>query len=494
MNLRWPSRGGIALTVAAGLTVFGGEGKAAVFDPETFTLDNGMQVVVVTNRRAPVVSHHVWYRIGSADSPQGKSGLPHFLEHLMFKGTESLASGEFSRIVARNGGNENAFTGPDYTGYFQTIAKDRLELVMRMEADRMTNLVLDEEETLLERDVILEERSQRTDNDPGSRLSEQINAAQYLHHPYRLPIIGWRHEIESYSREDALDFYRTWYAPNNAILIVAGDIDAAELRPLAERYYGVIPAREIPERVRVQEPPQPAPRDVQLADPRVRQPSWVRSYLAPSFEHGASEHAYPLEVLAEILGGTSTSRLYRILGDRAETGDLGRGLLSWQRARSVDLPGLCQPTAGGRFGRSGGGGGCGVGASGRGADHRSRGRTRDQAIDRRGGLCARQLGYGGAQFRYRLGDGADGRRRRGLAGADWRGDRGRGECGGRLCSRSSADRSPDVSWPAVAVDNVASGGPSGDGAGRSRGQPIEGSCLSELWRRRCRSSWQRVAC
>ena len=313
MSLRWRSTGGIALTVAAGLVGFGAEGKATVFDPETFTLDNGMQVVVVTNRRAPVVSHHVWYRIGSADSPLGKSGLPHFLEHLMFKGTENLESGEFSRIVARNGGNENAFTGPDYTGYFQTIAKDRLELVMRMEADRMTNLVLDEEETLLERDVILEERSQRTDNDPGSRLSEQINAAQYLHHPYRLPIIGWRHEIESYSREDALDFYRTWYAPNNAILIVAGDIDAAELRPLAERHYGVIPAREIPERVRVQEPPQPAPRNVQLADPRVRQPSWVRSYLAPSFEHGASEHAYPLEVLAEILGGTSTSRLYRSL-------------------------------------------------------------------------------------------------------------------------------------------------------------------------------------
>jgi zinc protease len=231
----------------------------------------------------------------------------------MFKGTENLAPGEFSEIVARNGGNENAFTGSDYTGYHQTIAKDRLELVMQMEADRMTNLVLDDAAVLPERDVVLEERSQRVDNDPGSRLAEQIEAAQYLHHPYRLPVIGWRHEMESYTREDALDFYRTWYAPNNAVLIVAGDIDAAELRPLAERYYGSIPRRDVPERRRVQEPPQQAAREVELIDPRVRQPSWSRSYLAPSYTAGATEHAYPLQVLADILGGTSTSRLYRSL-------------------------------------------------------------------------------------------------------------------------------------------------------------------------------------
>jgi zinc protease len=298
----------LALTPIAGSTA-----DAAVFHPETFTLDNGMEVVVVTNRRAPVVSHHVWYKVGSADSPLGKSGLAHFLEHLMFKGTESLAPGEFSRTVARNGGNENAFTGPDYTGYFQTIAKDRLELVMRMEADRMANLVLDEDEVTRERSVVLEERSQRTDNDPGARLAEQLNATQFYHHPYRLPVIGWRHEMETYNREDALDFYRTWYAPNNAVLIVAGDIDAAELRPLAEKYYGAVPARPVPARIRVQEPPQEAPREVVLADPRVQQPSWLRSYLAPSFNAGASEHAYALEVLAEILGGTSTSRLYRSL-------------------------------------------------------------------------------------------------------------------------------------------------------------------------------------
>jgi zinc protease len=304
---------GVAVALAIAWTGMSAPSEAAVFNPETFTLDNGMQVVVVTNRRAPVITHHVWYRVGSSDSPLGKSGLAHFLEHLMFKGTKTLKTGEFSREVARNGGDENAFTGADYTGYFQTIAKDRLELVMRMEADRMTNLVLDEEEVRLERDVVLEERSMRVDNDPSSRFFEQLNAVQFLHHPYRMPIIGWRHEMESYSREDALAFYRTWYAPNNAILLVAGDIDAAELRPLAERYYGAIPARAVPDRQRVEEPPQQAARTVTLEDPRVRQPSWLRSYLAPSFSSGATEHAYALEVLAEIFGGTSTSRLYRAL-------------------------------------------------------------------------------------------------------------------------------------------------------------------------------------
>ncbi len=287
--------------------------EAAVFNPETFTLDNGMQVVVITNRRAPVVTHHVWYRVGSSDSPKGKSGLPHFHEHLMFKATEELESGQFSKEVARNGGNDNAFTGPDYTGYFQTIARDRLELVMKMEADRMTNLVLAEDEVLRERDVVLEERSMRVDNNPSARLAEQINAAQFLHHPYGMPIIGWRHEIEAYTREDSLDFYKTWYAPNNAVLLVAGDIDASELKPLAEKYYGAIPAREIPERARVQEPPQSAARSVTLRDPRVRQPSWTRSYLSPSFGFGENQHAYPLVVLADILGGGSTSRLYKSL-------------------------------------------------------------------------------------------------------------------------------------------------------------------------------------
>lgn len=299
---------GMTLTMSAGAVA-----QSGVFHPETFTLDNGMQVVVVSNHRAPVVAHWVWYRVGTADSPLGKSGLPHFLEHLMFKGTEEIPPGEFSKIVARHGGNDNAMTSYDSTAYYQMIAKDRLELVMSMEADRMVNLRLTDEQVYPERDVILEERRSRVENEPGALLGEQVSAAQYLHHPYRLPVIGWFHEIASYTREDALEFYQQWYAPNNAILVVAGDITAAELRPLAERTYGRIPARPVVERHRVSEPPQQAARRVMLEDERVRQPSFLRSYLAPSFTSPGKEHAYALEVLAEILGGGATSRLFRSL-------------------------------------------------------------------------------------------------------------------------------------------------------------------------------------
>ena len=305
-----------AMALAALVLALSGAGPAAlagVFNPETFTLANGMQVVVVPNHRVPVVNHMVWYKVGSADDPAGKSGIAHFLEHLMFKGTKTLASGEFSRRVARNGGRENAFTSTDYTGYFQTVAVDRLELVMRMEADRMTNLVLTEEDVRTERLVILEERRQRTDNDPAAILSEHLNAALYVNHPYRIPVIGWEHEIRGLGRDDILAFYRQRYAPNNAILVVSGDIMADLLRPLAERYYGAIPGAPTPPRARPQEPPHRAARIVVLEDPRVRQAAWSRSYLAPSYSAGATEHAYPLQVLAQILGGGATSRLYRSL-------------------------------------------------------------------------------------------------------------------------------------------------------------------------------------
>ncbi|MDP6474139.1 MAG: pitrilysin family protein [Alphaproteobacteria bacterium] len=285
---------------------------AGPFNSEYFKLDNGLQVVVIPNHRAPVVIHMMWYRVGSADDPVGKSGIAHFLEHLMFKGTEDLASGEFSRIVARNGGQENAFTSWDYTGYFQRVARDRLEIVMQLEAGRIRGLVLDEEIVRPERDVILEERSARTDNQPSALLSEQIAAAQFLRHPYGTPIIGWRHEIETLDHEDALAFYRRYYAPDNATLIVAGDISAAELKPLAEKYYGVIPAAGVAERRRPSEPPQISPRRVSLRDARVAQPSLTRSYLAPSHA-SADGDAVALQVFAEILGNKSTSRLYQAL-------------------------------------------------------------------------------------------------------------------------------------------------------------------------------------
>ena len=287
--------------------------RAAVFNPETFTLENGMEVVVVPNHRAPVVVHMVWYRVGAADDPVGKSGIAHFLEHLMFKGTPNYPDGEFSRLVARYGGNENAFTSQDYTGYYQKVAKQRLGLVMALEADRMTNLVLSDEVVLPERDVIIEERRSRVDNNPSALLGEQIAAAQYLAHPYGVPVIGWEHEIRALTTEDALAFYRRHYAPGNAVLVVSGDITLAELKPLAEKHYGVIPAQDIAPRLRPQEPPQRAARRVVLRDGRVSQPSLSRSYIAPSLSAGATEHAYPLQVLAEVLGGGATSRLYRAL-------------------------------------------------------------------------------------------------------------------------------------------------------------------------------------
>ena len=293
-----------------------GQARGAVFWPETFTLDNGLQVVVVPNHRAPVVTHMVWYKVGAADKAPGKSGIAHFLEHLMFKGTDKVSAGEFSIMVARNGGRENAFTSQDYTAYFQSVSRDRLELMMELEADRMANLRLSDDKVLPERKVILEERHMRTDNDPAARLEESVQASLYQNHPYGVPIIGWEHEIEALSTKDALDFYNLYYAPNNAILIVSGDITAEELKPLAEKYYGVIPARSVPPRVRPREPAQKTARRVVLKDQRVRQPSWSRTYLAPSYasvtkEEKTSPHA--LEVLTEILGGGTTSRLYRSL-------------------------------------------------------------------------------------------------------------------------------------------------------------------------------------
>ena len=289
-----------------------GAGRAQVFEPTSFFLDNGMQVVVVENRRAPIVTHMVWYRAGAADEPPGKSGIAHFLEHLMFKATRSMAAGEFSRTVARNGGRDNAFTSWDYTAYHQSVARDRLGLVMRMEADRMTNLVLTDEVVATERDVILEERRQVVENVPGARLREQVAAALFLNHPYGRPIIGWEHEIRGLGRADAEAWYRRWYAPNNAVLVVAGDVSPDEVRRLAEQHYGPIPRRDVPERVRPAEPVPQAARRVTLRDERVRQPSLTRAYLAPSARRGESQHVPALEVLADIASGQA-GRFHRAL-------------------------------------------------------------------------------------------------------------------------------------------------------------------------------------
>ncbi len=283
--------------------------------PATFTLGNGLQVVVIPDHRTPVVTQMIWYKVGSADETPGKSGLAHFLEHLMFKGTAKHPAGEFSQTVLKIGGNENAFTSTDYTGYFQRVPRDQLGRMMAFEADRMTGLVLKDENVLPERDVVLEEYNMRVANNPDARLGEQIMAALYLNHPYGRPVIGWHQEIEKLDREDALAFYRRFYAPNNATLVIAGDVEAAEVRKLAEQSFGPVPPQPAiaPRRVRPQEPTPAAPRTVTLADPRVEQTVLKRYYLVPSAVTATPQQAAALEVLAQLLGSGSNSYLYRAL-------------------------------------------------------------------------------------------------------------------------------------------------------------------------------------
>ncbi|WP_293856591.1 pitrilysin family protein [uncultured Alsobacter sp.] len=279
-----------------------------------FTLDNGLQVVVIPDHRTPVVTHMIWYRNGSADDPIGKSGIAHFLEHLMFKGTEKHPQGEFSNVVAELGGQENAFTSTDYTAYFQRVARDHLATVMGFEADRMQGLVLTDDIVDPERDVVIEERRMRTDTDPGAQLGESVAATLFTHHPYGKPIIGWMHEIEGLNREDALAYYRRFYTPENAILVLAGDVTPDEVRKAAEGTYGQIPRRgEPPVRRRPQEPDPRAARLVTLADPKVEQPSLQKAYLVPSYTTGAPGEAEALEVLVQILAAHSTGRLHRRL-------------------------------------------------------------------------------------------------------------------------------------------------------------------------------------
>ena len=279
-----------------------------------FRLANGLEVVVIPDHRTPVVTHMIWYRNGSADDPAGKSGIAHFLEHLMFKGTHAHPQGEFSNVVAELGGQENAFTSLDYTAYYQRVAREHLGTMMALEADRMTNLVLSDEIVDPERDVVLEERRMRVETDPGSQLGEALSAALFTHHPYGKPIIGWMHEIEGLGREDALAFYRRFYTPENAILVVAGDVGTDEVRRLAQDTYGRIPARgEAPVRVRPQEPESRAQRLVSLADPKVEQPVLQRTWLVPSYATAEPGEAEALDVLLQVIGASATGRLHRRL-------------------------------------------------------------------------------------------------------------------------------------------------------------------------------------
>ena len=301
------------MTAAVSLSASAAEAAAAP-RATLFTLDNGMQVVVIPDHRAPVVQHMVWYRVGSSDEERGKSGIAHFLEHLMFKGTEKLGPGEFSKIVARNGGQDNAFTSNDSTAFFQSVAKERLPLVMDMESDRMTNLKLAVDQVETERKVILEERRSRVENDPSAQLDEQMRAVMYLNHPYHVPVIGWFHEMATLDREDALKYYKRYYAPNNAILVVAGDVEPADVLKLAQATYGKLPANPASLRnPRPSEPPAVAPRRVEMVDERAGQPTLVRQYPAPCYAKALPREAEALDLLLKVLAGGSTSRLYKAM-------------------------------------------------------------------------------------------------------------------------------------------------------------------------------------
>jgi zinc protease len=279
-----------------------------------FSLENGLDVVVIPDRRVPVATHMIWYRNGSADDPMGQSGIAHFLEHLMFKGTQKHPAGESSKVVSGLGGQENAFTSFDYTAYFQRVAKEHLGTMMEYEADRMANLLIDEAVVAPERDVVLEERRMRVETDPAAQLSEAMAAALFIHHPYGNPIIGWMHEIEGLTREHALAYYGRFYTPENAILVVAGDVTMDEVRRLAERTYGAIaPRGQRPVRFRPREPEPRAARHIAIADAKVEQPTLQRLYLVPSCRSVADRDCYSLDLLAEVLGGGPTSYLYRKL-------------------------------------------------------------------------------------------------------------------------------------------------------------------------------------
>jgi zinc protease len=301
----------LAVALALPSSVIADEAPGKISD---FTLPNGLELVVISDHRAPVVTHMIWYKVGAADETAGKSGIAHFLEHLMFKGTAKHPAGQFSQVVSRIGGQENAFTSYDYTAFFQRVPGEQLKTVMEFEADRMTGLQLSDEVVLPERDVILEEQNQRVANNPVARLGEQIDAALFLNSPYGRPVIGWRQEMEGLTRDDAIGFYRRFYGPNDAVVVIAGDVDAQAALKLAQDTYGKVPRHAaILPRHRPQEPPPVAVRSLTLADPRVEQPTMQRAYLVPSFATAKKGQSEALEVLAQILGGGSNSRLYTAL-------------------------------------------------------------------------------------------------------------------------------------------------------------------------------------
>jgi len=305
---------GITLLIAFGLWLaLGTSVQAAVFYPTSFKLANGLQVIVVTNRLSPVVHQMVWYKVGAADEPAGKSGLAHYLEHLMFRGTDNVPAGQFSKVVAAQGGHDNAFTSYDYTAYYEEVEASRLPLIMQMEADRMHQLRLAAATAKPELRVILRERQQRTDNSPEGRFMEKLNQKLMPDYPYGKPLIGWRRDIEKLTVADARKFYQTYYAPNNAIVVISGDVKVEEVMSLAAATYGRVPMREAPPVPSFRPAPEIADHEFTMADARVEHAKIVWRFIAPSYATQKDGEAYAYEVLSEVLDSGEVGLLHKKL-------------------------------------------------------------------------------------------------------------------------------------------------------------------------------------
>jgi zinc protease len=307
------------ILIAAGLLAFAVAGASAepTNTPSSFTLDNGMQVVVVPDHRAPVVTHMVWYKVGAADEAPGKSGIAHLFEHVMFKQTKNIGPEEFTSIVQRSGGQLNAFTSWDYTAYFERVHKDQLGKMMELEAERMVNLIINDDPKgpfISERDVVKEERRQRIENNPGALLQEMVLSEFWKGHPYEITVIGLMDEVAALTPQDGLEFYKEYYSPENAILVVAGDVTEEDVRVLAEEHYGPIEPTGEAHSARKWQPVAPLAETklITHSDPKVRQPVWSRYYMGTSFKRDP-DTALALEVGLEVLGGGMTSRLYQSL-------------------------------------------------------------------------------------------------------------------------------------------------------------------------------------
>ncbi len=328
----------------------------AMAEIQEFKLNNGMKIIVQEDRRAPVVVSQVWYRAGALDEVNGKTGVAHVLEHMMFKGTKKVPAGKFSRMIAAAGGKENAFTGQDYTCYFQQLEKSHLPLSMKLEADRMANLQITDAEFVKEIKVVMEERRWRTEDKPQSRVNEQFQSTAFKAHPYARPVVGWMNDLENMTAADAREWYRTWYAPNNATLVVVGDVKTAEVLKLAKQYFGPLKPRILHMRKPQTEPPQMGERRLVVKAPGklpyLAMGFHVPTLVGPELSSGAvtpqqAWEPYALDVLAGVLSGNDSARLnQKLVRETSIALDVGAGYDSTSRGRESLFELVATPSEG----------------------------------------------------------------------------------------------------------------------------------------------------